>query len=102
MKISIIIPVYNVENYIRRCLDSIVNQTYQNIEIIIINDGSPDKCGTICDEYKELDSRIIVIHKKNEGVSVARNSGLLIASGDYVCLLYTSWCGENHEKDNGF
>ncbi len=87
MKISIIIPVYNVENYIRRCLDSIVNQTYQNIEIIIINDGSPDKCGTICDEYKELDSRIIVIHKKNEGVSVARNSGLLIASGDYVYFL---------------
>ena len=62
-KVSIIVPIYNVEQYIRKCVDSILNQTYDNLEIILIDDGSPDKCGKICDEYAEIDSRIKVIHK---------------------------------------
>ena len=72
-KISIIVPVYKVEQYISRCIESIMNQTYKNIEIILIDDGSPDNCGKICDNYKEKDNRIKVIHTKNGGLSVARN-----------------------------
>ena len=83
-KISIIVPVYKVELYLRKCLDSIVNQTYHNLEIILVDDGSPDGCGAICDEYAEKDSRIIVIHQKNAGVSAARNAGLDIATGEYI------------------
>lgn len=83
-KISIIVPVYKVEPYLRKCLDSIVNQTYQNLEIILVDDGSPDNCGAICDEYAAKDERIQVIHKENGGVSSARNAGLEAASGDWV------------------
>lgn len=82
--ISIIVPIYKTESYLRKCLKSIVNQTYKNLEIILIEDGSPDNCGRICDEYAELDSRIKVIHQHNGGLSVARNSGLKIASGEYI------------------
>ena len=64
-KVSVIIPVYKVEKYLKRCLESVVNQTYKNIEIILVNDGSPDKCGEICDAYARIDSRIKVIHKEN-------------------------------------
>lgn len=83
-KISIIIPVYKVENYIARCLDSLISQTYSNLEIICIDDGSPDKSGDILDKYAEKDCRIVVVHKNNEGVSAARNDGLKIATGDYI------------------
>ena len=72
-KVSIVVPIYKVEKYLRRCVDSIINQTYRNLEIILVDDGSPDKCGQIIDEYKEKDSRIISLHKKNGGLSDARN-----------------------------
>lgn len=94
-KISVIIPVYKVEKYLKRCVESVVNQTYKNIEIILVNDGSPDKCGEICDEYARIDSRIKVIHKENGGLSSARNSGLDIASGDYIMFVDSDdWISE--------
>lgn len=86
-KISVIIPVYNVEPYLRQCLDSVVNQTYRNLEIIIVDDGSPDNCGRICDEYAAKDDRIRIIHKKNAGVSAARNDGMKIASGEWTTFV---------------
>lgn len=82
--ISIIIPVYNVEKYLKRCLESVINQTYRNLEIILVDDGSKDSSGKICDEYAEQDKRIKVIHKKNGGASSARNMGLDIAQGNYI------------------
>lgn len=82
--ISIIVPVYNVEKYLDRCIESIINQTYKNIEIILVDDGSTDKSGEICDNYANLDTRIEVIHKVNGGVSSARNKGLDIANGEYI------------------
>lgn len=83
-KISIIIPVYNVEPYIRKCLDSVINQTYKNLEIICVDDGSTDNSGKICDEYSKLDSRVRVIHNENRGVAIALNCGLDNFTGDYV------------------
>ena len=83
-KISIIIAVYNLKPYLRRCLDSVVNQTYQHLEIILVDDGSFDGSEGICDEYAEKDSRIKVIHKMNGGLSDARNAGLLVATGEYI------------------
>lgn len=86
-KISVIIPIYNVEPYLRQCLDSVVNQTYQNIEIILVDDGSTDNCGAICDEYAQKDDRIVVIHRKNGGVSAARNDGIDRATGEWVAFV---------------
>lgn len=83
-KISIIVPIYNVELYLRKCVDSILTQTYKNLEIILVDDGSPDNCAVICDEYAQKDNRIRVIHKKNGGLSDARNAGMEIMTGDYV------------------
>lgn len=83
-KISIIVPVYNVEPYLQRCLDSIVNQSYQNLEIILVDDGSSDNCGNICDKYAAKDRRIRAIHKLNGGVASARNTGLDAATGDWI------------------
>lgn len=83
-KISVIIPVYKVEPYLGKCLDSVVRQTYQNLEIILVDDGSPDHCGDICDEYATRDWRIQVIHQKNRGVSAARNAGLAVATGEWI------------------
>jgi glycosyltransferase involved in cell wall biosynthesis len=83
-KISIVIPVYNVEKYIKRCLDSVINQTYKELEIILVNDGSIDNSGNICDEYAKKDERIKVIHKKNGGLSDARNIGIENAVGNYI------------------
>ena len=85
--ISVILPVYNVEKYLDRCLESIVNQTYNNLEIILVDDGSPDNCPQMCDDWAKKDSRIKVIHKKNGGQSEARNFGLEIARGDYISLV---------------
>lgn len=82
--VSIIVPIYKVEKYIQRCIDSLVNQTYGNIEIILVDDGSPDQCPQICDEAAQRDNRIKVIHKINGGLSDARNKGLDIATGDYI------------------
>ena len=82
--ISVIIPIYGVEPYLRKCLDSVVNQTYQNLEIILVDDGSPDNCGAICDEYAAQDSRIKVIHKPNGGVGSARNAGLDAVTGEWI------------------
>lgn len=86
-KVSVIIPVYNVEKYLSECVDSVLHQTYQNFEIILVDDGSKDKSGEICDMYASSDSRISVIHKENGGASSARNEGLRYASGDYVYFL---------------
>lgn len=85
--ISIIVPIYKVEKYLSKCIESIINQTYKNIEIILVDDGSPDNCGIICDEYSKKDNRIKVIHKKNQGLSAARNSGLEIAKGKYISFV---------------
>jgi len=74
--ISVIVPVYNVEKYIHRCVDSILNQTYTDFELILVDDGSPDNCGAICDEYAQKDSRVVVIHQENGGLSAARNAGI--------------------------
>ncbi len=82
--ISIIIPVYQVEKYLDKCVASIINQTYTNLEIILVDDGSPDNCPTICDAWKERDSRIKVIHQENGGLSHARNEGLKIATGEFI------------------
>lgn len=86
-KISVIVPVYKVEKYLERCVDSILNQTYTDLEIILVDDGSPDRCGEICDEYSKRDKRIKVIHKENEGVSAARNDGIAAASGEYISFV---------------
>lgn len=82
--ISIIVPVYNVENYVEKCINSIINQTYKNLEIIIVDDGSKDNSGKICDELEKKDDRIKVIHKENGGLSDARNRGIKIAKGSYI------------------
>lgn len=85
--ISLIIPVYKVEKYLHRCLDSVISQSYSQLEIILVNDGSPDSCGEICDAYAHKDSRIKVIHKKNGGLSHARNAGITVAKGEYLSFL---------------
>lgn len=87
MLFSIIVPVYKVEEYIEKCVDSILLQSYNDFELILVDDGSPDKCPLICDKYKEKDSKIKVIHKKNGGLSSARNEGLKAATGDYILFL---------------
>lgn len=83
-KITVIVPVYNVENYLGRCIQSIISQTYKNLEIILVDDGSTDNSGNICDEYAKKDSRIRVIHQKNRGASGAKNAGIEVATGNYI------------------
>ena len=83
-KVTIIVPVYNVEQYIEKCVESILRQNYKNIEIILVDDGSTDLSGDICDAYGKKDTRVKVIHKSNGGLSSARNTGLKIASGEYI------------------
>lgn len=93
--ISVIVPVYNVEPYLERCVNSIRRQTYENLEIILVDDGSPDLCGQMCDDYARMDARIKVVHKENGGQGFARNSGLEIASGVYVAFVDSDdWIGE--------
>ena len=86
-RISIIVPVFNVEKYLERCVNSLINQTYKNIEIILVEDGSPDLCPQMCDEYAKKDERIKVLHKKNGGLSDARNAGLDVATGEYIAFV---------------
>lgn len=85
--ISVIIPVYNVENYLERCIDSVINQSYKNIEILLIDDGSSDKSGIICDKYATKDDRIITIHNKNQGLSKTRNYGIEISKGKFITFI---------------
>lgn len=109
VKISIVVPVYNVEEYLVQCIESMISQTLEEIEIILIDDGSVDNCGLICDSYAGRDTRIQVIHKRNEGLSAARNDGLKIASGKYILFvdsddwIDTDYCQklyENAEEEN--
>lgn len=86
IKFSVVLSIYNVEKYLNRCLDSVINQTYKNLEIILVDDGSPDNCPQICDDLAKEDSRIKVIHKENAGLGEARNSGLDVATGDFVAF----------------
>ena len=86
-KISIIIPIYNVEKYLPTCVESILQQTYKNLEVILVDDGSPDRCPVICDELAQKDDRIRVIHQKNKGLSGARNTGIDNAQGDYLIFV---------------
>ena len=85
--ITVVVPVYKVEKYIDRCVNSIIDQTYKNLEIILVDDGSPDKCGKICDDYAKKDDRIVVIHKENGGLSDARNAGIHAANGKYITFI---------------
>ena len=85
--VSIIIPVYKVEKYLNKCVESVVNQTYKNLEIILVDDGSPDNCPNMCEDWAKKDSRIKVIHRKNGGLSAARNSGIEVAKGEYFCFV---------------
>lgn len=85
--ISVIIPVYNVEKYINECVESVINQTYRNIEIILVDDGSTDSSGIICDELKNVDGRVKVIHNENQGPGATRNSGIAISSGEYIAFV---------------
>lgn len=95
--VTVIVPMYNVEKYICNCLDSIVNQTYKNLQIVIVDDGSPDKSGEIADKYASQDSRITVIHKKNQGLGLARNSGLEFAEGKYTIFVDSDdWLDLDH------
>ena len=86
-KVSVIVPVYNVEKYLKKCLDSIRNQTYDHLEILLVDDGSTDNSGKICDEYGKKDSRVIAIHQMNGGLSAARNRGIEIASGEFILFV---------------
>lgn len=100
MLLSVVVPVYNVEEYLPKCLDSIIKQTFKNLEIILINDGSTDNSGKICDDYAKNDRRIKVIHQINRGVSAARNVGLDLCSGDYITFVDSDdWCDENYFYD---
>lgn len=97
--ISIIVPIYKVERYLNACVDSILNQTYSNLEIILVDDGSPDKCPEICDEYAKHDDRIKVIHQENGGLSAARNSGIAAAHGEFLTFIDSDdFVAENYVK----
>ncbi len=85
--ISVVLPIYNVEDYLEKCMDSVLNQTYSNIEIILVDDGSPDSCPKMCDEYVKKDKRVKVVHKENGGLSDARNAGIKASNGEYITFI---------------
>lgn len=85
--ISVVVPIYNVEIYLKECVESILNQTYENLEVVLVDDESPDSCGKMCDDYAMLDSRIKVVHKKNGGLSDARNAGMKVATGELITFV---------------
>lgn len=85
--VSVVVPIYNVESYLNECVDSILFQTYKNIEVILVDDESPDSCGKMCDDYEKMDTRIKVVHKKNGGLSDARNAGMKVATGDLITFV---------------
>ena len=85
--ISVILPIYNVAQFLPRCIESVCSQTYDNLEIILVDDGSPDDCGDICDKYAEKDNRIVVVHKQNGGLSDDRNKGAEISNGEYITFI---------------
>lgn len=96
-KVTVVVPIYNTEKYIKKCIDSIINQTYSNLEIILVDDESPDCCPQICDEYQKIDSRIKVIHKKNEGLGYVRNTGINVCTGEYLTFVDSDdWIDNNH------
>lgn len=96
-KVSIIVPLYKTEEYIHKCVDSILSQSYENIELVLVDDGSPDNCGVVCDDYARMDSRCLVIHKENGGVSDARNRGLDVCTGDYITFVDSDdWIDKSH------
>ena len=86
-EISVIVPVYRAEAYLHACIDSILSQTFSDFELILVDDGSPDNCGAICDDYAARDSRVRVIHQENQGQAAARNRALAVARGDWVCFV---------------
>lgn len=99
-RVSVIIPLYNVEMYARKSIDSVLNQSLEDIEIILVNDGSPDNCGEIAEEYKKKDSRVKVIHKDNGGLSSARNAGLELATSEYILFVDSDdWIEKNMIED---
>ena len=99
-KISVIVPIYNVEKYLEKCISSLLDQSFTDFELILVNDGSPDNCGKICDEFKEKDSRITVLHLENGGVCRARNKGMELATGDfYVFVDSDDWVEQDYLKD---
>lgn len=99
--VSIVVPIYNVEKYLDKCIKSILNQTYRDLEIILVDDGSTDKCNNICDNYAEIDTRIKVIHQKNAGLSSARNTGISLSKGEYIYFVDSDdWIEENLIEDN--
>ena len=85
--VTVVIPIYNVEKYLNRCIESVAGQTYKNLEIILVDDESPDNCPRICEDWKNRDNRIKVIHKKNGGLGYARNTGIDCATGEYICFV---------------
>lgn len=85
--VTVVIPIYNVEKYLNRCIESVVGQTYKNLEIILVDDESPDNCPQICESWKDRDNRIKVVHKKNAGLGYARNTGIDCATGEYICFV---------------
>lgn len=100
MKVSIVVPIYKVEKYIENCLNSILAQTYTDFELILVDDGSPDNSGDIAEEYGKKDSRIIVIHKENGGLSSARNAGIAVATGEFICFIDSDdWIEQTYLED---
>ncbi len=100
LKISIVVPIYKVESYIHQCIDSVLSQSYQNIEVVLVDDGSPDGCPQICDQYACADKRVTVIHQQNRGLSAARNAGVNRSEGDYITFLDSDdfWCDSDALK----
>lgn len=100
VQLSVIVPVYNVEQYLKQCIDSILNQTFKNFELILVDDGALDSCPQICDNYSKHDDRVKVIHKKNGGLSSARNAGIKVAKGKFLTFIDSDdWISKNYFEE---